>query len=346
MNCKKIKIQVLDYLDGNLKEKELFEKHLESCRECDKMVREMQNTVKLLNTAGQIDLPPLFHDRLKKSLTDYSSDKTKANVIRHTGREKEPKLVLKRVFQTATVFAACVLIVIGVITGGQHFLRLDSPKEENDSNMFAMDMRSSEIGLAGEAPRETESETRAMTTAFSMFAEGEQQDESNKEAQEKMFIADNRQESYVQDCYKINLITDQKEKTVARIKALFDTYKSRYDRDHYKTVEEGTLILTISLPQGYYNSFADDILALKKEGLISGFIENKVSVIDYGYEAQQIQASIEDYNNQISTIKEKQPENTGLIAEKEKELDKLNTRLVELIDEVQYVNITIEVNGQ
>ncbi|NLY96720.1 MAG: hypothetical protein GX082_04705, partial [Clostridiaceae bacterium] len=150
--------------------------------------------------------------------------------------------------------------------------------------------------------------------------------------------------TYEQKNYKIALITDQKEDIAEKVRNIAQSYQGWNDPAEDKTVNGNSLVLTISLPSQNYSSFTQELLALKKAGLVSGYIENELSIIDYGYEVQQIREIIEDLNNQIENIKENQPSNKALLDEKENELDKMNNRLVQLENEVQYANVTVEIS--
>lgn len=341
MDCKKIKIQVYDYIDGYLngKAKELFEKHIESCSKCNQFVQDMQKTVHMLHAVRQVDLPPSFHDRLKKSLSESAADnKTK---IVGMSEIKTRKPVLKRFVQTTATLAACALIVVGVFTGGQHLLSSDSTKEEAGINSFVMDMKGVEL-----APEETRQTTQAMADNENRSEGNGKTDESEDREPVRMMLT-GMNPTYEQACYKINLITDQKEKTLEKVQSLSDTYEGKSDANIDENTRNDNILFYISMPKQNYDSFAQDLLVLKKEGLVSGYIENKLSVIDYGYEVQQIKERIEQFSNDMKTLKENQTiDNSKLIVEKQTELDNLNERLIELEEEVMFINITIEISLQ
>ena len=301
MNCNKFEIQVCDYLDGELKEKDKirFENHLESCHLCKLYFQKMQNTVNMLQTVRQIDLPPSFHDRLKKSLMECTTEKKETNIIQLTKDEKVKRPVAKKVFQTVATFAACVLIVVGVVTGGQHFLRTKS-ENSAEQNLFAMDMDSSSMKMVeglrgGEQPAATTQETVATTQTLN---------ETTTKGMLMQMAGSYR--SYQQAEYKINLITDDKQETMGKVQTIAETYQAKFDTQEDKKLVEDSFVLKLYLPVNQYDSFSQALLTLKKEGLISGYIESELTVIDYGFEVEQIKNSIKDYTDQIASIKEKQ----------------------------------------
>jgi hypothetical protein len=342
MNCKKFGLRICEYIDGNLcgKIKQQFENHAESCDLCRTRLNEMQDTVHLLQSVRQIDLPPLFHDRLKESLMACTAEKKEAEIIPFEKKERVRKPVFRKVLQTAGTLAACLLIVFGVILGGQ---RLLPPRSESDrtaeQNLFAMDMKRYDINDG------TKEETIAMALETTVAATAPSEEAKNDEEKSepiRFFTA--RPMTYEQKNYKIALITDQKEDIAEKVRNIAQSYQGWNDPAEDKTVNGNSLVLTISLPSQNYSSFTQELLALKKAGLVSGYIENELSIIDYGYEVQQIREIIEDLNNQIENIKENQPSNKALLDEKENELDKMNNRLVQLENEVQYANVTVEIS--
>lgn len=244
-----------------------------------------------------------------------TAEKKEAEIIPFEKKERVRKPVFRKVLQTAGTLAACLLIVFGVILGGQ---RLLPPRSESDrtaeQNLFAMDMKRYDINDG------TKEETIAMALETTVAATAPSEEAKNDEEKSepiRFFTA--RPMTYEQKNYKIALITDQKEDIAEKVRNIAQSYQGWNDPAEDKTVNGNSLVLTISLPSQNYSSFTQELLALKKAGLVSGYIENELSIIDYGYEVQQIREIIEDLNNQIENIKENQPSNKALLDEKENE---------------------------
>lgn len=70
MNCKFIRKNTAAYLEHNLSrdEKERFEKHLSSCKECSKMFSEFKQTWAFLKSESEVQPNPFFYTRLEQKI--------------------------------------------------------------------------------------------------------------------------------------------------------------------------------------------------------------------------------------------------------------------------------------
>ncbi len=353
MKCKEFELKVFDYIDGTLNQKQIdaFETHADTCEQCKKVLNDLRKTVGLLNTVRNIDLPPSFHENLKKSLHDLNKPESDRNVtveeiqdveqkiVEFKHKEKTKKPVGRRIVQTVATMAACVLIVFGVIVSGDRLLQNHFTKNMEDTGEM-LSIKSLEDkgdvpdyagGIKGETKVETEGEQKTPEDRISLMANLERgSDES----------------FYFQKCYKINVITEKQPETTKEIKDLVIKYNGKYEQENYSTANDGDVYLIFSVPANSYSALLEDIWALKNNGLIQGFIENEVSVINYEYDIKLIENRIEELKDNLEELNEKQSEKSELIKEKEEELIALNLKLEDITVELQYTNVTFEISGQ
>lgn len=70
LDCKEVNRVVSDYIDGDLQPDETieFETHLESCKECSKLVSEVKNLVNIAKSLNTNRLPEEIRLRLRQIL--------------------------------------------------------------------------------------------------------------------------------------------------------------------------------------------------------------------------------------------------------------------------------------
>lgn len=323
MKCNNIVNMASEYIDGLLNEKDIiqFERHLQTCEKCNKMVRDMKKTVDILHTVRQVELPPSFHENLRKSLNTISDSNT-GKVIDFKG--KTGKTLSRKTVKTFAAMAACAAIVFGVFISGELLLNKGNMEQSIDYDT----MRTAESNNSGkpdksQTVKETTVSTIDMDSNYNMIS-----------------LMGNNMNSYIQNCYKISMIAKNPDDMTQEVKAIADKYNGKMDSEG----GEDIYLMTFSIPKEYYNEFKDELWSLRKNDSIQGFIENELSSVNYEYEVKQIRKSIENVQQNIDDISEQSTEKEDLVTEKEKELDTLNQRLVELNNEVQYSKITIEIS--
>jgi len=82
MNCKKIKKLLQLYIDNTLTfgEKQLVEKHLEECSECQAELKSLFTTVRLMKSLPEVSTPPNFTENLMANISQIK-DKERERII-------------------------------------------------------------------------------------------------------------------------------------------------------------------------------------------------------------------------------------------------------------------------
>jgi hypothetical protein len=89
LECRKIRNQISQYIDNELDEKniDMFEKHINSCKECRKELQEMLSIIGILQSTEDQDLPEGFRIDLHNRLIGESGKPSdKKHIIRNFGK--------------------------------------------------------------------------------------------------------------------------------------------------------------------------------------------------------------------------------------------------------------------
>ncbi|MFC2151913.1 zf-HC2 domain-containing protein [Bacteroidota bacterium] len=127
MNCKEINKLIPDYLDNILTKDQAieFQKHLNSCSKCIKLIEQVKSSYSLLKPTKNISEPAFYYTRLKQKMENMYAPK-----------ESIFKSALSRkVFQPIIYLASLVIAVyIGILIGSNP-TTADQFSENNTDNI-------------------------------------------------------------------------------------------------------------------------------------------------------------------------------------------------------------------